>query len=151
MTTHAGFGEFGSWNLVQILRYGFGTQNSKNMVLCEKWSYVTVFNGLFRETVNDQDLFIELNELSGQSEHLIAEFEKYSQRNNYTRRNPKPTEVWHSLLGNDFNDTRSPRINRQPKLNFFNKNFRKKEHQDLLRRSNPDDKLAYSVPAMFSR
>lgn len=48
----------------------------ENAVVSEKWSYVTVFNGLLRGTVKNQDLFIELNELSGQNEHLIAEYEK---------------------------------------------------------------------------
>ncbi|KZS06797.1 Uncharacterized protein APZ42_029626 [Daphnia magna] len=170
---------WGSWNLVQILRYGVGTQfwrelppgiinqrgnskhgtswqktslrNMENAVVSEKWSYVTVFNGLLRGTVKNQDLFIELNELSGQNEHLIAEYEKYTQRGNYKRRNPNPMEVWHSLLGNDFNDTHSLRINRQPKLNFCSKNFRKNEYQDQLRLCSLDDKLVYSVPAMYSR
>ncbi|XP_057375411.1 uncharacterized protein LOC130696348 [Daphnia carinata] len=128
-------------------------RNMENVAVSETWSYLTVFNGLLGGTVENRDLFIELNELSGQSERRIAEYEKYTQRDNYTRRNTNPTEEWHSLLGNgilpDFNVAHSPRINRQPKLNFCNKNFRKKGYQ--LQPPNPDDKLAYNVPAMYSR
>lgn len=55
--------------LIGIQEYGKCSSDWK-IVICDG------FNGLLRGTVKNQDLFIELNELSGQNEHLIAEYEK---------------------------------------------------------------------------